>query len=133
MTMATPMSLGTKERVTSCTWVTACSSETPKPMPRATRSTGMESLAARIIAWRPMCTTSASVTVFPRPSVVALHEGGRDQAPAVDHDEEQQLEGQRDQGRGQHHHAHRHQHRADDDVDDEEGDEDDEPDDERRL
>src|SRR5690242_8054401 len=107
-TRATPMSLGTKLSVISCTCVTAWTRDTAKPIPSATSRIGNPSLALSSMACRPMWTTSESVMA---PSVVALDEGGGDHAPAADHDEQQQLEGQRDQRGRQHHHAHRHQGR----------------------
>ncbi len=62
-----------------------------------------------------------------------LDEGLGDQVPAVDEDEQEDLERQRDEDGRQHHHAHRHQRRRDDEVDDQERQEDQEPDLERRL
>src|SRR5438477_105823 len=65
------------------------------------------SFAASVIASSPSWTTWLSVTVGP--SVIARHEGGDDQPPAVDEHEQQHLERKRDGHRGQHHHAQRHQ------------------------
>src|SRR5207248_10446015 len=116
MTRATPASLGTKLRVTSWIWVTDCSSDTPRPMARLTTRIGPASLAVTRMAWMAISTTAEAVTASPE----AREEGVDDEGPAVDHDEQQELERQRHQHRRQHHHAHRHQRRADDEVDDEE-------------
>src|SRR3712207_5461630 len=62
-----------------------------------------------------------------------LHQRAGDQVPAVDQDEQEDLERQRDEDRRQHHHAHAHQRRGDDEVDDEERQEDEEADLKRRL
>src|SRR3954454_21538850 len=88
----TPMALGTKLSVTSWIWVIDCSSETAKPMTSAVTSTGAQSLAASTRASRPM-SRIAFVSMLGS-SVVRADQGGDDQAPAVDEDEEQELEGQ---------------------------------------
>src|SRR5471030_961709 len=110
MTTATPTSLGTKERVISWIWVTDCTTETPKPIARLANRIGAPSLVAKIMVSTAMWMTDWSFTWTPEcSSVVARNEGLGDQVPAVDHDEQEQLERQGDHDRGQHHHAHRHQ------------------------
>src|SRR4051794_25857674 len=93
ITTAIPASFGTNVRVNSCTWVTDWSSETPTPMASDTMRIGAASLAVIIIA-----ETAMSMTVESFMDAGLLLEG-RDQGtdhegPAIDHDEQQQLERQ---------------------------------------
>src|SRR3954447_4375904 len=126
----TPTSLGTNARVTSWIWVSDWKSETAKPMTREVSRIGADSLRATSMVWRAMWMIAVSLMVrLP----VARDEGLDDEGPAVDHHEEQELEGQRHHHRRHHHHAQRHQRSADHQVDHQERDEDDEPDDEGLL
>src|ERR1700712_1493560 len=105
--IATAIILGTKDSVGSWIWVAAWNSEIRNPTSSAVSRMGAATLAAIIIVCAAMSVTSVSVMSLPRPCVGA-HQGRCDQAPAVDHDEQQQFEGERDDRRGDHHHAHRH-------------------------
>src|SRR5436190_8987178 len=112
-----------KASVCSWIWVTAWKIDTTRPTIRPAASIGMATLKASVSALVARLTTTSWFM-----SVEALHERSGDEVPAVDQDEEQDLERQRDEDGWQHHHAHRHQRRADDQVDDEEGKEDQEAD-----
>src|SRR3954451_8644444 len=112
-----------KASVCSWIWVTAWKIDTTRPTIRPAASIGVATLKASVSALVARLTTTSWFM-----SVEALHERSGDEVPAVDQDEEQDLERQRDEDGWQHHHAHRHQRRADDQVDDEERQEDQEAD-----
>src|SRR3954469_12693311 len=101
------MTLGTNASVNSWICVADWNSETANPITSEVMSTGAASLPATSSASTAMWMTAVSFMALSR--VVALDEGRDDQAPTVDEDEEQQLEGQGDRHRRQHHHAERHQ------------------------
>src|SRR3954466_6116905 len=117
------MTFGMKASVCSWIWVTAWKIETTRPTIRPAASIGVASLNPSVSALVARLTTTSWFM-----SVEALDEGSGHEVPAVDQDEEQDLERQRDEDGWQHHHAHRHQRRADDQVDDEERQEDQEAD-----
>src|SRR3954452_7469720 len=119
---------GMKASVCSWIWVTAWKIETTRPTISPAASIGIATLKASVSALVARLTTTSWFM-----SVEALDEGSGHEVPAVDEDEEQDLERGRDEDGRQHHHAHRHQGRAHDQVDDEEGKEDQEADLERRL
>src|SRR5438067_7272207 len=125
------MSLGTNVSVTSCTWVTDWKIDTANPMTRLTARNGPANFAVRIIACTAISMMLVSVTKTPL--LEALEQRANDEAPAVDQDEQEELERERHHDWRQHHHPHRHQRGAHRDVDDEERHEHDEADDERRL
>ena len=81
-------------------------------------------------AWRPRASCCGTIPMTAESVIaaysVARDEGGDHEAPAVDHDEQEQLEGEAHHDRRHHHHADRHQARGDHDVDHEERHEDDE-------
>src|SRR4051794_17085194 len=130
-----------------CSWicVMAWKTDTIRPTTSPTPSTGSATLKASVsAAVERLTTTSWSISgssgairgggdLPEGPLVKALHEGSGDEVPAVDQDEQQDLERERDEDGWQHHHAHRHQRRAHDQVDDEERQEDQEADLEGRL
>src|SRR3954467_2637029 len=122
-TAASAMTFGMKASVCSWIWVTAWKIETTRPTISPAASIGIATLKASVSALVARLTTTSWFM-----SVEALDEGSGHEVPAVDQDEEQDLERQRDEDGWQHHHAHRHQRRADDQVDDEEGEEDQEAD-----
>src|SRR3954471_16765841 len=117
-----------KASVCSWIWVTAWKIDTTRPTISPAASIGVASLNPSVSALVARMTTTSWFM-----SVEALHERSGDEVPAVDEDEEQDLERQRDEDGWQHHHAHRHQRRAHDQVDDEERQEDQEADLERGL
>src|SRR3954470_22281091 len=116
-TAASARTFGMKTMVCSWICVTAWKTETTRPTMRPTPSTGSATLKASVsAAVERLTTTSWSISgssgesACPRaegPLVKALHEGSGDEVPAVDQDEEQDLEGERDEDGWQHHHAHR--------------------------
>src|SRR3954471_13441188 len=114
-----------------CSWicVTAWKTETARPMTSPTPSSGS---ATRSASWSAPL-TSVMTTSWSIASVEGLDERLGDEVPAVDEDEQQDLERQADEDRRQHDHAHRHQGGADHQVYDQERQEDQEPDLERRL
>jgi len=73
-------------------------------------------------------TSRVSATTSEALQAVTAYQRSRDEVPAVDQHEEDQLEWQRDRDRRQHHHAHRHQDRGDHQIDDDEGHEEQEAD-----
>src|SRR3954454_1799728 len=98
--MAIAMALGTNESVASWIWVTDWKSEMPNPTASAVSRIGAHSLAARIMACRPISMTVWSFMRSPPArrstrSRVARHERVHDESPAVDEHEQQQLERQR--------------------------------------
>src|SRR5512144_1443832 len=120
-------SFGTNVSVDSWIWVADCSTESARPTARVVTRIGPASLVAVSRAPATMWMTWSATSP---PSAIAAEQRGHDEGPAVDEDEQQQLERQRDEGGRQHDHAERHENRADDDVDHEERHEDDEADDE---
>src|SRR3954470_17599063 len=127
-TAASAMTFGMKASVCSWIWVTAWKIDTTRPTIRPAASIGVATLKASVSALVARLTTTSWFM-----SVEALNERSGDEVPAVDQDEQQDLERERDEDGWQHHHAHRHQGRADDEVDDEERKEDQEADLEGRL
>src|SRR4029077_5253120 len=125
-TIPTPSSFGTKDRVISWIWLIVWSTATTSPTMRQTARMGPASLRVISIAPARMWTTVVSSIALP--SLHAHEQRAHEQPPAIDEDEQQQLEGQRDHDRRQHDHAERHQARGHDEVDDEERDVHDEPD-----
>src|SRR5208337_5473678 len=99
---------------------------TTRPMTSATSRIGPPTFSARLMAWDARLTTVSWFTALL--SVEALNERFDDQVPAVDQDEQQDLEWERDERRRQHDHAHAHQHRGDDQIDDQKRQEDQEAD-----
>src|SRR4029079_3187624 len=108
---------GTKLSVWSCTWVTACRMLTTRPTARATNITGAPKTSVSMRALRANSTVCSTVIALlsERPHTFEQHPDG--EVPAVDHDEQQQLERQGNQDGRQHHHAHAHQNRRHDHVD----------------
>src|SRR6516225_4834983 len=108
-----------------CSWieVTAWKMLTSSPTIRPTSRIGPAIFSASIIAW-----VARLMTVSWFISVEARHQRVDDQVPAVDQDEQQDLERQGYEARRQHHHPHTHQRRADDQVDEQERQEDQEAD-----
>src|ERR1700722_18916910 len=110
--------------------VTAWKSDTTSPTARLTTRTGPASSAMSTSAcdarWRTVVSSMGSV-------VEGTEQRVDDERPAVDQDEEQDLEGEGDQRGREHVHAHRHHDRRDHQVDDHERDEDHEPDEEGGL
>src|SRR3954462_7018152 len=127
-TAASAITFGMKASVCSWIWVTAWKIDTTRPTISPAASIGVASLNPSVSALVARLTTTSWFM-----SVEALDEGSGDEVPAVDQDEEQDLERQRDEDGWQHHHAHRHQRRAHDEGDDEERQEDQEADLERGL
>src|SRR5271166_3899771 len=126
MTTAMPMIFGISERLCSWIWVTAWKTLITRPMRRAASRSGPATFRASVMACEARLTT---VSWFIRRLLVeALNERLDDQVPAVDQDEQQDLERQRDERGRQHDHAHAHQGRGDDQVDDQERQEDQEAD-----
>src|ERR1019366_340934 len=127
-----PTILGISVRLCSWIWVTAWKMLMTRPITRPTSSSGPAIFSARLMACEARFTRwRGSGAGFS--SVEALHEGFDDQVPAVDQDEQEDLERQRDEGGRQHDHAHAHQRRRDDQVDDQEWQEDQEADLKRGL
>src|SRR3954462_3121049 len=127
-TAASAITFGMKASVCSWIWVTAWKIDTTRPTISPAASIGVASLNPSVSALVARLTTTSWFM-----SVEALDEGSGPEVPAVDQDEEQDLERQRDEDGWQHHHPHRHERRADDQVDDEERQEDQEPGLEGRL
>src|SRR4051812_6514993 len=117
-----------KASVCSWIWVTAWKIDTTRPTIRPAASIGVATLKASVSALVARLTTTSWFM-----SVEALHERAGDEVPAVDQDEQQDLERQRDEDGRQHHHAHAHQRRRHNEVDHEERQEDQEADLEGRL
>src|SRR5581483_1842127 len=128
MSAATPTIFGMNERLCSWIEVTAWKMLTSRPMISPSSRTGPAILSASIIAW-----VARLMTVSWFISVKAQDQGVGDQVPAVDQDEQQDLERQGYEARRQHDHPHAHQGRADDQVYEQERQEDQESDLERRL
>src|SRR5579875_2865784 len=133
---ASPTLFGMKE--SDCTWicVTAWKRLTARPITRPTSRIGPATSKASVIACVARFTTvSWFIALLLRglASVEARDQRARDQVPAVDQDEQQDLEGHGDECRWEHDHAHTHQGRADYEVDDQERQEDQKPDLECRL
>src|SRR5579875_1386156 len=133
---ASPTLFGMKESDCSWIWVTAWKRLTARPITRPTSRIGPATSNASVIACVARLTTmSWFIALLPRrrASVEARDQRARDQVPAVDQDEQQDLEGHGDECRWEHDHAHAHQRRAHYEVDDQERQEDQEADLERRL
>src|SRR3954468_19651968 len=115
-TAASARTFGMKTRVCSWICVTAWKTDTIRPTTSPTPSTGSATLKASVsAAVERLTTTSWSISgssgairgcgELPEgPLVKALHEGSGDEVPAVDEDEEQDLERERDEDGWQHHH-----------------------------
>src|SRR5919199_303299 len=114
-------------KVSVCSWicVTAWKTLTTRPTARPTSSSGRPTFSASCIAAVPRLMMRSWSIALP---AEAPDERRRDQVPAVDEDEQQDLERQGDEDRWQHHHPQRHERGAHDQVDDEERQEDQEPD-----
>src|SRR3989304_905164 len=104
-----------------CTLVTG-STIAASENPRGATSTGPATLRVTVRAWsaRWMTTSSFTGAAF-RSDVEGVDDALDHEVPAVDEDEEEDLEGEGDDDRGGHHHPHGNEHRRDDQVDDEEG------------
>src|SRR6185312_17077491 len=98
-----------------CSWicVTAWKTETISPIARPTSSSGPPTfIASSIACWARWTTVSWFMVAgggWVGPLVEAPDEGLGDEPPAVDQDEQQDLERQRDEDGRQHDHAHRHE------------------------
>src|SRR5437868_9115274 len=103
------MTFGMKASVCSWIWVTAWKIDTSRPTARPAPSIGIATLKASVRAGEARLTTTSWVM---RSSVEALDERSGDEDPAVDEDEEKELERQGAEDGRQQHHTHWHQRRA---------------------
>src|SRR6266849_3789456 len=111
---------GMKVSVISLICVSAWKMLTLSPATSPKRSTGPARARVSSSALRPMAMTVSTVMSLPSSSAEALHERAGEHVPAVDQDEEHQLERQRDEDGRQRDHAHRGQDRRDHHVEDQE-------------
>src|SRR3569832_37326 len=117
---STAMTLGMNERLASLIWVAAWKTLTIRPTTRVTSRTGDATRMVISSAVRPRVITLSGVMacLVGIGLIEALRQRAQQQIPAVHQDEQDDLEGQRDDGRRHHHHPHRHQDAGDDHVDD---------------
>lgn len=88
----TAMIFGTNDNVNSWIWVADWNIEMPKPTHRLVSNIGAHSFAVTSIVCSAICRTAVSVIVAYSVLVVTRDKRMRDQAPAIDHHEKQELE-----------------------------------------